>query len=150
MAKEHFVREYSYSRKYKFVFIWLSQIFLVLLTLSVVYWDFLWLVAVNFIAYAFNYYLLANSFNKKIFVHSEGKFVYRNVFRRRMSFNVDDIESIRRTKIRRGLVLKLKEGKGFVYLTPFWSNSLYLFRFILNRVAPERVEQREKIEELLS
>lgn len=148
ISREHYVREYAYSRKYKFAFIWLSQVFLVLLTLSVVYWN-LWLIIFNFGAYCFNYYLLANSFNKKIFVHSEGKFVYRNVFRRRVSFNVEDIDSITRTKIRKGLVVKLKDGKGFVYLTPFWKNWHHLFRFFLNSVDPAKVKNRERIEALL-
>lgn len=145
----HYVREYQYSRKYKFTFIWFSQVLLVFLTLSIVYWQPI-LIVLNFGAYCFNYFLLANSFNKKIFVHTEGKFVYRNVFRRRMSFNIEDIASIRRTKIRKGLMIELKEGKGYVYLTPFWKNWQILFRFVLNRTDPDKIVNREYIDQSLN
>lgn len=126
------------------MFIWLSNAFLVLLTLAIVYWK-PWLILINFAAYCFNYYLLANSFNKKIFAHSEGKFVYRNVFRRRLSFNFEDIVQIDQTTIRKGIVLKLKDNKGFVYLTPYWKNWQYLFRFVLNGVNQDVIKNKEKI-----
>ncbi|MBI1182854.1 hypothetical protein GC194_01190 [bacterium] len=142
--REPSVKEYTYSRKYKFTFIWLSNILLVLLTLSVVYWKPL-LALLNFIVWSINYYFLANSFNKKIFVHFEGKFVYRNVFRRRLSFNVDEIEEIKATTVRKGLMLKLKDGKGFVYLTPYWRNWKHLFRFVINRTDPAKIVDRDKV-----
>ena len=115
-----------------------------LLTLSVVYFKPI-LILLNFALYSLNYYLLANSFNKKIFAHVDGKFVYRNVFRRRLSFNIDEIQSIKQTRIRRGMMIQLKDGKGFVYLTPYWKNWQQLFRFILNRVDPAVVQNKEKL-----
>jgi len=142
--REQSVKEYAYSRRYKFVFIWLSNILLVLFTLTIVYWKPI-LAVFNFMVWSLNYYFLANSFNKKIFVHYEGKFVYRNVFRRRLSFNIEDIEEVKATKVRRGLMLKLSDGKGFVYLTPYWRNWKNLYRFILNRVNPDKVKGMEKI-----
>lgn len=142
--REHLVREYGYSRRYKFVFIWLSNALLVLLTLTIVYWNPI-LILLNFFAWMFNYYLLANSFNKKIFVHHEGKFVYRNVIRRRLSFNIEDIEQVKATTVRKGLVLKLRDGKGFVFLSPYWRNWRHLYRFILNRVPPEVIVNKDKI-----
>ena len=142
--REQTVREYAYSRRYKFVFIWLSNVLLVLLTLSIVYWTPL-LVLFNFIAWSFNYYFLGNSFNKKLFVSNEGKFVYRNVFRRRLSFNIEEVEEVKLTSVRKGLVLKLKDGKGFVYLTPYWRNWKQLYRFVINRVDPQLIVDREKL-----
>ena len=142
--REQLVREFSYSRRYKFVFIWLSSVLLVLLTLTFVYWNTL-LIVLNFSAWLLNYYFLANSFNKKIFVHHEGKFVYRNVFRRRLSFNIEEIDQISATSVRRGLILKLKDGKGFVYLTPYWKNWRFLFRFVVNSVDSEKIKNRAKI-----
>lgn len=142
--REQAVREFAYSRRYKFVFIWLSNILLVFLTLSIVYKQPI-LVLLNFMLWSLNYYFLANSFNKKIFVHNEGKFVYRNVLRRRLSFNLDEIEMVKATKVRKGLMVKLKEGKGFVYLTPYWRNWKLLYRFILNRVEPGKIVESEKI-----
>jgi len=142
--REQAVREFAYSRRYKFVFIWLSNILLVLLTLAIVYKEPI-LAILNFMIWSLNYYFLANSFNKKIFVHSEGKFVYRNVFRRRVSFNLEDIEMVKATKVRKGLMIKLKDGRGFVYVTPYWRNWKILYRFILNRVGPGKVVDMEKI-----
>lgn len=142
--REQAVREYAYSRRYKFVFIWLSNILLVLLTLAIVYNQPV-LGVLNFFVWGLNYYFLANSFNKKIFVHSEGKFVYRNVLRRRVSFNLEEIEMVKATKVRKGLMVKLKDGKGFIYLTPYWRNWKLLYRFILNRVGPDKVVESEKI-----
>ncbi|MGB0431273.1 MAG: hypothetical protein ACPGLV_12430 [Bacteroidia bacterium] len=142
--REQSVREYSYSRRYKFVFIWLSNILLVFVTLSLVYWKPV-LAGVNFVVWSLNYYFLGNSFNKKLFVSFEGKFVYRNVFRRRLSFNIEEIEEVKLTSVRRGLMLKLADNKGFVYLTPYWRNSKQLFRFVVNRVDPEKVHDREKL-----
>jgi hypothetical protein len=142
--REQTVREYSYSKRYKFTFIWLSNILLVLLTLSLVYWKPV-LAGLNFFAWSLNYYFLGNSFNKKLFASNEGKFVYRNVFRRRLSFNVEDIEEVKSTSVRKGLMLKLADGKGFVYLTPYWRNSRALFRFIVNRVDPDKVVDRDKL-----
>lgn len=142
--REQTVKEYAYSRRYKFVFIWLSNVLLVLLTLSIVYWS-PWLIAINFLAWSFNYYFLGNSFNKKIFVSNEGKFVYRNVLRRRLSFNLDEIDNVTQTRVRKGIVIKLKDGKGFVYLTPYWRNWKQLYRFVINRVEPSVVKDRDKI-----
>lgn len=144
MGKEDSIRVHSYPKKYKILFIVLGNLFLVLLVLSVVNRSIIYS-ALNFGIYCFNAYLLANSFNKKIFVHPSGKFVYRNVLRRRMSFNIEDIESVEQTRIRRGLVLKLKNKGGFVYLTPYWRRWKALFRFVLTRVDPERIKNQERI-----
>jgi len=146
--REQYVREYTYSRRYKFVFIWLSNILLVLLTLAIVYWK-PYLAVVNFLAWTLNYYFLANSFNKKIFVHNEGKFVYRNVFRRRVSFNIEDILEVKATTVRKGLMIKLKDGKGFVYLTPYWRNWRQLFRFVVSRVEPEKIQDPKKVSSII-
>lgn len=143
--REQAVKEYTYSRRYKFVFIWLSNVLLVLLTLSIVYWKPLIILANGF-AWVVNYYFLANSFNKKLFVHYEGKFVYRNVFRRRLSFNIEDIERVELTTVRKGLMIKLKEGRGYVFLTPYWRNYKLLYRFVINRVDPAAVSDRLKME----
>ncbi len=142
--REQVVREFSYSRRYKFIFIWLSNILLVLVTLSIVYWEPI-LASLNFVVWLINYYFLGNSFNKKIFVSNDGKFVYRNVFRRRLSFNIDEIDNVKLTSVRRGLMLKLADNKGFVYLTPYWRNSRQLYRYIITRVDPSKISEYDRI-----